>query len=157
MTDQKWVKITRTFDAPIAAVWAMWTDPDMFKQWYGPRGMSVPTAQMNLMVGGTRLVCMSMQTPQRSVSMWFTGVFKEITAPTRLVYTESMCDESGTIIKPSDMGMPPGTPDVTEIIIDLTETDGKTTMTMVHAGIPAGSPGEGGWNQAFDKMAALFG
>lgn len=157
MTDQpSWVKIQRTFDAPIAQVWDMWTDPALFKQWYGPMGMTVPVAEMDVVVGGTRKVCMEMKTPDRSMSMWFTGVYKEVSRPSRLVYTESMCDENGTIIPPQSMGMPEGAPDITEVIVELSETDGKTTMTMVHVGVPEGTAGEGGWNQAFDKLGAFI-
>jgi len=158
MTDQqKWVKITREFDASKAAVWNMWTDPDMFKQWYGPMGMSVPVAEMDVVVGGTRKVCMEMKTPERTMSMWFIGVYKEISEGSRLVYTESMCNADGVIISPQSMGMPEGHPDITEVIVDLKEADGKTTMTMVHVGVPEGSAGGGGWNQAFDKLAGVLG
>lgn len=153
MTDQQnWVRIEREFDAPIELVWRMWTDPDLFKNWYGPNGMSVPTAEMDVRVGGTRKVCMAMQTPERSMSMWFTGVYKEVSAPHRLVYTESLCDEAGTIMSPQSMGMPEGFPDVTEVIVDLSEADGKTQMVMVHVGVVEGTAGAGGWNQAFDKL-----
>ena len=151
--EQSWVRITRIFDAAIDDVWRMWTEPELFRSWYGPNGMSVPVAEMDLVVGGTRKVCMEMVTPDRKMSMWFIGVYKEINSPTRLVYTESMCDETGTIIPPSSMGMPEGHPDVTEVIVDLSEADGKTTMTMVHMGVRAGTAGEGGWQQAFDKLA----
>lgn len=154
--DQNWVRIERDFDAPIKSVWDMWTDPELFKQWYGPMGMSVPVAEMNLEVGGQRKICMEMKSPERTMSMWFTGVYKEITPPTRLVYTESMCDADGVLIPPSSMGMPEGTPDVTEVIVELSDVDGKTRMTMVHVGVPEGSAGEGGWNQAFDKLVALI-
>ncbi|MCG8653534.1 MAG: SRPBCC domain-containing protein [Pirellulales bacterium] len=150
---QQWVRIRREFRAPIEAVWEMWTDPALFKQWYGPMGMTVPTAEMNVVVGGTRKICMEMKTPERSMSMWFIGVYKEINRPSRLVYTESMCDADGTIISPESMGMPAGHPDVTEVIIDLSEADGVTVMTMVHVGVAEGSAGDGGWNQAFDKLA----
>ncbi|WP_341367341.1 SRPBCC domain-containing protein [Yoonia sp. BS5-3] len=157
MSDQQtWVKIQRAFDAPIAQVWKMWTDPELFKQWYGPMGMTVPVAEMDVVVGGTRKVCMEMKTPDRTMSMWFTGVYKEVSSPSRLVYTESMCDENGTIIPPQTMGMPEGAPDITEVIIELSEANGKTQMTMVHVGVPEGSAGEGGWNQAFDKLAAFI-
>ena len=54
------------------------------------------------------------------------------------------------------MGMPEGTPDTTEVTVVLTEVDGKTIMTMVHAGVPAGTPGEGGWMQAFDKLVGVL-
>jgi uncharacterized protein YndB with AHSA1/START domain len=158
MTDQpNWVKLHREFDAPRDVVWSMWTDPELFKQWYGPMGMSVPTAEMDVVVGGTRKINMQMQTPERTMSMWFIGVYKEINAPSRLVYTESMCDAEGTLISPQSMGMPEGSPDITEVIVELSEVDGKTMMTMVHVGVPEGTAGEGGWNQALDKLVALVG
>lgn len=149
----KWVKIERTFDAPIDVVWAMWTDPDKFKSWYGPMGMTVPTAEMDVTVGGTRKVSMEMMTPERTMTMYFTGVYKEVTAPNRLVYTEAMCDAEGNVMTPEQMGMPPGAPDVTEVIVDLKADGDQTVMTMVHVGVPDGSPGAGGWGQAFDKLA----
>ena len=156
MTEQQeWVRIERDFDAPIDLVWKMWTDPEMFKQWYGPNGMSVPTAEMDVTVGGSRKVCMAMQSPERSMTMWFAGVYKEVSAPRRLVYTESMCDETGTIISPQSMGMPDNFPDITEVIVELSEVAGKTHMVMVHVGVVEGTAGAGGWNQAFDKLAAL--
>lgn len=156
MTDQQdWVKITRRFDAAIGTIWDMWTDPEMFKRWYGPKGMSVPVAEMDVQVGGTRKICMEMATPDRTMQMWFIGVYKEVRQPNRLVYTESMCDAAGTLIPPASMGMPEGHPDVTEVIVDLREEDGKTVMTMVHVGVPDGSPGAGGWAQAFDKLAQI--
>lgn len=154
--DQTWVRIEREFPAPIDSVWQMWTDPSLFRQWYGPIGMTVPVAEMDVVVGGQRKVCMEMKTPERTMTMWFTGVYKEISPPNRLVYTESMCTEDGILISPASMGMPEGTPDITEVIVELSEEDGKTRMTMVHIGVPAGTAGEGGWKQAFDKLAAQF-
>ncbi|MDP5217193.1 SRPBCC domain-containing protein [Ruegeria sp. 2205SS24-7] len=157
MTDQQaWVRIEREFDAPIDLVWQMWTDPDLFKAWYGPMGMHVPTAEMDVVVGGVRKICMEMTSPERSMSMWFTGVYKEISPPSRLVYTESMCDAEGVIISPQSMGMPAGHPDITEVIVELREVDGKTVMTMVHVGVPEGSAGARGWGQAFDKLEGLL-
>ncbi|MAM61938.1 SRPBCC domain-containing protein [Maritimibacter sp. UBA3975] len=158
MTDtQAWIRIERDFDAPIEKVWSMWTDAKLFQSWYGPRGFTVPVAEIDLTVGGTRKISMEMVTPDRTMTMWFIGVFKEISAPTRLVYTESMCEADGTLIPPAAMGMPEGTPDVTEVIVELTALDGGTRMTMVHAGVPEGTAGEGGWNQAFDKLAQALG
>jgi uncharacterized protein YndB with AHSA1/START domain len=157
MVDQpNWVKIEREFAAPIDVIWRMWTDPDFFKLWYGPMGMSVPSAEMDLVVGGTRKICMEMKSPARTMRMWFIGVYKEINRPSRLVYTESMCDEAGVIISPQSMGMPAGHPDITEVIIQLREVNNKTRMTLVHVGVPEGSGGAGGWNQSFDKLAEVL-
>lgn len=151
--EMSWVRIERHFNASVEAVWAMWTDPAKFQSWYGPMGMSVPVAEMDVAVGGTRKICMEMKSPERTMSMWFTGEYREISAPTRLVYTESMCDADGNVISPASMGMPEGTPEVTEVIVELSEVDGGTRMIMTHLGVPAGTPGEGGWMQAFDKLA----
>ncbi|WP_171133724.1 MULTISPECIES: SRPBCC domain-containing protein [unclassified Ruegeria] len=153
---EKWVRIVHEFQAPMALVWRMWTDPALFQKWYGPMGFSVPTAEIDLRVGGVRKICMEMKTPEKTMRMWFTGVYKEITEPSRLVYTESMCDEAGNILSPKDMGMPEGHPDITEVIVDLRELDGRTQMTMVHRGVPAGSAGEGGWKQAFEKLEVVL-
>ncbi len=158
MSDQQdWVRIEREFDAPLQLVWQMWTDPELFKQWYGPNGMSVPTAEMDVTVGGARKICMAMQSPERSMSMWFTGLYKEVNAPHRLVYTESMCDEAGNIIPPQSMGMPDDFPDITEVTVELSEVGDKTRMIMVHVGVVEGTAGAGGWNQAFDKLVVLLG
>lgn len=155
--DQSWVTIEREFDASIETVWKMWTDPKLFSQWYGPMGMTVPVAEMDVVVGGTRKICMEMKTPDRSMSMWFTGIYKEISQPHRLAYTESMCDADGVLISPASMGMPEGHPDVTEVVVELSEVDGKTRMVMVHKGVPEGTAGAGGWRQAIDKFADLLG
>ena len=46
--EQDWVRIERTFDAPINTIWNMWTDAVMFQQWYGPNGMDIPVAEMDV-------------------------------------------------------------------------------------------------------------
>ena len=154
--ENEWVAIERVFDAPIETVWKMWTDPALFQQWYGPNGMKVPVAERDVVIGGARKICMQMERPDRTMTMWFSGEYKDVQEPTRLVYTESMCDEGGNIISPQSMGMPEGHPEVTEIIIELSEDNGKTRMKMVHIGVPADSGGGGGWTQAIDKLAVLL-
>jgi uncharacterized protein YndB with AHSA1/START domain len=148
--------LERTFDAPIALVWQMWTEPKHFKAWYGPTGANIPTAEIDLRVGGKRLVCMEMETPNGPMQMWFAGEHREIVANERLVYTESMSDEDGNIGSPPGADMPEDHPETTEVIVQLEDLGGKTRMTMTHVGVPAGSPGEGGWSMAFDKLATYL-
>ena len=150
-TSKEAVVIERTFDAAVDLIWKMWTDPEHFKKWYGPNGFSVPVAEMDLRVGGKRLICM--ESPDGSMKMWTTGEYVEIIPNQRLVYTESMADEHGNVLPPSTMGMPDGHPATTEITVVLEDLGGRTKMVMTHAGIPAGSPGASGWNQAFDTLA----
>src|SRR5438067_2086244 len=109
------VVIEWTFDAPVEVIWRMWADPVHFSAWYGPDGATIDVKRMEVRVGGNRLVSMSMPTPMGDRTMWFTGEFVEVVENTRLVYTESMCDENGDIVDPAAMGMPPGHPVTTEI------------------------------------------
>ena len=145
------VVIERIFEAPIDIIWQMWTDPDHFKNWYGPTGFTVPVADMDMRVGGKRLVCMA--SPDGSMKMWTTGEYIEIALKERLVYTESQADENGNVVSPSSMGMPEGYPTTTEVTVLLEDLGGRTKMVMTHAGMPAGSGAGSGWEQAFDKLA----
>lgn len=153
-TETKAVVIERTLDAPTDLVWRLWTDPEHFKAWYGPQGASIPIANMDVRVGGGRLVCMEMQTPNGTMQMWFTGEYTEVVENERLVYTESMSDEHGNVKSPTDMGMPEGHPETTEVMVELADVGGRTRMVMTHAGVPQDSPGAAGWEMALDKLVA---
>ena len=146
------VVIERIFEAPVALIWQMWTQADHFQKWYGPKGASVPVAEIDLHIGGKRLVCMEMQRPDGAMQMWTAGKHTEVLPHKRLVFTEGMSDEKGNLLPPSAMGMPGDKPMVTEVTVELEDLDGRTKMVLTHAGVPAGSPGESGWNQALDKL-----
>ena len=144
------VVIERIFDAPVDLVWQMWTDPEHFKKWYGPKGFTVPVAEMDVRVGSKRLICMA--SPDGSMKMWTTGEYTEIAPSQRLVYTESPADENGNLVSPSAVGMPEGYPAMTVVTVLLEDLGGHTKMVMTHAGVPASSGAGGGWEQAFDKL-----
>ena len=141
------VVIERIFDAPVDLIWQMWTQPEHFKMWYGPQGFTVPVAQMDVRVGGKRLVCMEMQKPDGSMKMWTVGEFTEVVPNQRLVYTESMADEDGNVVSMSEG------PTTTEVTVVLEDLGGRTKMIMTHAGVPATSGANEGWDQAFVKLA----
>jgi uncharacterized protein YndB with AHSA1/START domain len=149
-TYQESVVLERVFDAPIDLVWKMWTDPVCFKAWYGPAGATVPVATLEVWPGGRRQVCMAVGPRE----MRFTGEHVEVTEPTRLVYTETIADEHGNPISPESLGMPPKTPGTTEVTVVLDEVGRGTRVTLIHAGVPAEFGAAGGWNGAFDKLAA---
>ncbi len=140
------IVIERIFDAPIDLIWQLWTQPAHFKQWYGPQGFTIPTAELDVRVGGKRLICM--ESPDGSMKIWLTGEYVEIVPNERLIYTESMADEQGNIV--TDKGLPAPT----TITVQLEDLDGRTRMVMTHAGLPVDEQGASeGWEQAFDKMA----
>jgi uncharacterized protein YndB with AHSA1/START domain len=148
------VVIERTFDAPVELIWRMWTDPHHFREWFGPDGVIIPVAKLDVRAGGGRLVCMEMRSPDGPLQMWFTGEFREVVENRRLVYTEAISDADGNVLPPAELGMPEGHPAMTEITVELEDAGGRTRMVMTHAGIPADSPGEAGWTMAFAKLAA---
>jgi uncharacterized protein YndB with AHSA1/START domain len=148
------IVIERTFDATIDLIWQMWTDPEHFQNWYGPTGFSVPIAEMDVRLGGKRLICMS--SPDGSMKMWTTGEYKEVVQNKRLVYTDSPSDENGNLVSPAAMGMPAGYPMTTEVTVQLEDLGGRTKMVMTHTGVPVDSGANAGWEQAFDKLADLI-
>ena len=84
--------MSRVLDAPRAQLWRCFTDPERMKQWWGPKGVKVVKAQMDLRVGG--IYHYGMQNPDGQV-MWGRMVYREITPPERLVFINSFSDESG--------------------------------------------------------------
>jgi uncharacterized protein YndB with AHSA1/START domain len=79
----------RIFDAPREVVFAMWTQPRHLVRWYGPRGHSLTTCEMDARVGGKWRCCISKgEKPDENTWVW--GTYHEITAPSRLVFSNSM-------------------------------------------------------------------
>jgi len=148
--------IERVFDAPREWVWKAWTDPEWMARWWGPGGFTAPVIQIDLRVGGKFLGCM--RSPDGK-DYWNTGVYREIVAPERLVTTDSFADEQGNVVSASYYGMSADFPLELLVTITLEEQGGKTKLTLVHAGMPAGEDRDmarAGWNEMFDKLAALL-
>ena len=142
------VVIERHFDAPVEQIWQMWTVPDHFAAWYGPDGATIPVAKLDVRVGGGRLVCMEVQTPDGLMQMWFTGEYREVVENRRLVYTDSPADEHGNVVP----AMPAGHPTTTEVRVELEDLGGRTRMVLTHTGISPDSPGAVGWAMALAKL-----
>lgn len=148
-------RVERLLDAPVGVVWRLWTDPELFAGWYGPDGATIDVIEMDVRVGGRRFVAMEVATPAGPRRMWFVGEHRDVVADQRLVYSESMADERGDVLTPSQVGMPDDHPVTTQITVELERAGDRTRMVMTHDGVPPDSPGAVGWNMAFDKMAAF--
>jgi uncharacterized protein YndB with AHSA1/START domain len=151
------VVIERSFDAPVNLIWQMWTVPEHFKAWYGPDGATIPVAKMDVRPGGKRLVCMEIPTPEGPMQMWFSGEYRDVEENERLVYTESVSDQNGQVLAPSDTGTAQRHPTTTEVRVELSEMGDRTKMVVTHTGIPDDSPGAAGWVMALDKLATYVG
>lgn len=146
------IEITRIFDAPRELVWRAWTDPQHVMRWWGPQHFTSPVCKIDLRVGGKYLFCMQAPDGQK---FWNTGVYQELVAPERIVYTDSFADEQGNAVPASYYGMGDDIPFEMIITVTFEEMDGKTKMLVCHQNLP-GEMGEmtiQGWNGSFDKLA----
>lgn len=84
--------LTRTFDAPRERVWKAWTEAARLKQWWGPKGFTVHTCKVDLRPGG--VFHYGMKAPDGG-DMWGKFVYREITAPRKLVFIVSFSDPKG--------------------------------------------------------------
>jgi uncharacterized protein YndB with AHSA1/START domain len=83
--DKTSLQIRRTLKAPVAAVYAAWTDPEEVNQWMAPRDDFGPTqATIDLRVGGGYSI--TMHGPDGEVHR-VSGVYREIEPNRKLVYT----------------------------------------------------------------------
>ena len=145
--------ITRVFDAPREAVFKAWSEPERAMRWWGPKGFTTPVCKIDFRVGGKFLNCM--RSPDGK-DYWSTGVYQEIVEPERIVCTDSFADAEGNVVPASHYGMEGDIPLEMRIIVTFEDQDGKTKMTLRHAGMPAGENRDGanqGWNEFFDKLA----
>ena len=151
------VVITRVFDAPREAVWAAWTEPERMKRWWGPKTWTAPVARMDVREGGKYVY--NMGGPD-GPGVWATGTYREVVRPERLVMTDSFADEDGNIVSGDEYGMP-DFPRELLITVTFEEQDGKTKMTLRHAGVASVSATdrammEQGWSESFDKLAEML-
>ena len=106
------IRLTRVFDAPRELVFEAMTTPEHISRWWGRLGdgYSVPVCEVDLRVGGAwRFVN---RHPGGEAA--FHGVYREITPPSRLVYTE--------VYEPFD--------EESLVTTELTDENGKTRVTV---------------------------
>jgi len=148
---QNEVVIHRVFDLPLSKVWRALTEPEQFKKWWGPKGFTCPSSNIEGRVGGRYLNCM--RGPDGK-EYWSTGVVKEFVPGKKLVVTDSFSDTKGNKIPASDYNMPGDWPKELLITFELEEADGATKLRLQHEGIPEEMHDDctKGWNESFDKL-----
>jgi uncharacterized protein YndB with AHSA1/START domain len=110
------IVMTRAFDAPRELVFEAWTDPRHVREWWGGRDATILACEADVRPGGTwRYVT----TSGDGTAVPFNGVYREVTPPERLVYTE-MYD-----VEPFNQGDPAVN------TVTFAERGGTTLMTCV--------------------------
>src|SRR4051812_21122081 len=135
------LSITRVYDAPRERVWREWTEPERFADWFGGRDADVPlrTVAMDVRPGGAWRATM-FSGPERREIRW-TGAYREVEPPERLVLTVSDRpeDDEGELV-----------------IVVLTELgDGRTEMVVEqHGTLPPQvyDAARDGWGVFFDRL-----
>src|SRR4029434_10797272 len=102
--------VTRTFNGPARLVFEAWTKPELFRQWWVPKsmGMSLLSCEMDVRVRGKYRV----EFAHAGYESACFGTYKEVTPPSRLVWTNEESDEGS----------------VTTVTFE--EKDGKTLLVM---------------------------
>jgi uncharacterized protein YndB with AHSA1/START domain len=153
---KKEVTITKIFDAPRAVVWQAWTDPKIVTKWWGPRGVTTPTCEVDARKGGKINIVMLAGKelgPAEGTKWPMTGTFEEVTPQTKLVYSANALDEgSKTLLE-------------TTTTVTFEDLQGKTKLT-VHVLLTKSSDTpqakfaiqgmEMGWNQSVEKLGEML-
>jgi uncharacterized protein YndB with AHSA1/START domain len=138
------IVLTRVFDATRRLVFDAFSQPEMLKRWFGPRGWSMAVCEVDLKVGGGfRFVLRG----PAGKELGMRGAYREIVPPERSVHMESFDDY-------------PGESQVTAVFV---EQEGKTTLTATvlypsrevrDAVIKSGM--EHGAAESYDRLAELL-
>jgi uncharacterized protein YndB with AHSA1/START domain len=136
------IAITRVFDAPRERVWQEWTEPGRFADWFGGSESEVPlsTVSMDVRPGGSLRLTMFAGSGRHEIH--WTGQYREVVDPERLVFTISDQPEGDAYEL------------VTVVLIDL--GDGRTEMSFQQHGRMSAAQYKGaeeGWSTFFDRMA----
>jgi len=141
------IQVVRRFAAPAAAVWRVFTEPDLVARWWAGRRGTVTSVEIDLRVGGAYRYVMQ---ADGGFEVAFHGEFTEVVPPERLVHTEVF------------EGMPDGDAAATLNTYAFAEEDGTTTLTLVtrapskevrDAIVESGM--EGGLQEGFDLVDEL--
>ncbi|MFA7503977.1 MAG: SRPBCC family protein [Burkholderiaceae bacterium] len=79
--------LERVLDAPRAALWRCWTEPELLKQWFCPKPWFVSDARMDLRPGGEFFSLMNRPDGEQFGNH---GVFLEVVDGERLVFTDAL-------------------------------------------------------------------
>lgn len=139
------IVMTRAFDAPRELVFEAWTKPEHVRHWWGWRSSTMILCEAEVRPGGSwRYVTRE----ESGVEVPFTGVYREVTPPERVVYTE-IYD-----VEPFNRGDPAVN------TVTFTEEEGRTivTSTTVYPSKEVrdyvlGTGMEGGAAESLDRLA----
>ncbi len=138
------VVVTRTFDAPARLVFEAWTKPELFKQWWVPRSMSMSlrSCELDVRTGGKYRLVFG-DDPANPTA--FFGKYLDVVPNQRIVWTN---EESGA--------------DGSVTTVTFEEKNGKTTLVLSElyptkeALDAAGTGAQEAMNETFGQLDELL-
>ena len=154
--NKKDLLITHLFEAPPELVFKAWTEAGHLQQWYAPEGCTVEIKTIEVKEGGRFHSCI--HDPVHG-ACWIIGVYKEVLAPRRLVFTMILSNEQGENVNANTAGKSKEWPE--EIITTVTfEPVGKHTRLTLHQTVAEAEARKTGayqsWFSMFDKLNLLM-
>ncbi len=121
--NEKELVLERIFDAPPERVFKMYSDAELLKRWWGPRGWELPYCTVDFRPGGTWLYCMKCVDKDQGqfygMESWGKAIYKAIDAPKRLAFTDYFCNSEGVV----NDAMPS-----TDVTVEFIDVGGKTKL-----------------------------
>jgi uncharacterized protein YndB with AHSA1/START domain len=139
------IRMSRDFNAPRELVFKAMTDPALIPRWWGPKNLTTVVDKMDVRMGG---IWRYVQRDTDGNEYGFRGVYHDVVAPERLVYTFEWEGMPGHILLET---------------VTFEERNGKTTVTdssvfqtvedrdgMLQSGM------EGGAEESWDRIDDLL-
>ncbi|MEO7485769.1 MAG: SRPBCC domain-containing protein [Ferruginibacter sp.] len=155
----KQIEVTRTFNAPVEMVWKLWTDPELIKRWWGPKHFTSPVATIDFQEGGKSIVSMQAPAEMGGQVFYSAWVYTTIIPLQTIEFIQSLSDEEGNKINPTQVGMPPDFPADIQTIVTFKKIDNSTTEMTVTEFADFGTISnfaQIGLEQSLDKMVAIY-
>lgn len=119
--------INRTFDAPIATMFNVWTDPKHLSQWLPPTGLTMEYVRPDIKTGSSTLFKML---SHQEIVMYVKSTYLEITPLHRIVYTQEFVDKDEKMSRHPGAPNFPGALKTTVVLAEEGPEQTRVTVTM---------------------------
>jgi uncharacterized protein YndB with AHSA1/START domain len=154
--------VNRTFEAPIARVFEMWTSPEHLARWLPPAGTTMRFLRAEIAPGKSTFFVITGE----HFTMHVRAEYLALEPPRRIVYTQQFVDEREQLAPAPGADAWPATlqstvllaeeaPDRTRVTV-TTEAEGAATPAELEAFALERSGMTRGWTGSFDALEALL-
>jgi uncharacterized protein YndB with AHSA1/START domain len=137
------LQLERVLPAPREAVFDAFVDPGQLAEWWGPRGFTSPSIDLDARVGGRYRIAMQ---PPEGELFHLQGEYLEVDPANRLVYTFEYENPA-----PDDR--------VTAVTLSLGDLGENTALALEQGPFATEARRalhEGGWTDGLDRLAAFL-